>query len=278
MSMRKRFILETAVVALMAAPLAAQTVTLSLASPENGDTVTPGATIHWSIGFAVSSDNAGLALLVVDLAQGASNPATIDIPPADGVPLALTSFSRPAGISNPGETNPATGYIGVQRGETGEKNLRQIGGAQNTFGEALPPGSGVAESAVVTRSIGQDGLATLAGGSFTAPSTPGTYTFQLENALANVLTVVNSPPQHSQVQRATISLSNAAIVFSVSETPCESCDANCDGETDGLDIQPFVDALISSPTGCSSCAGDLDGSGDVTLADIGLFVACQLGA
>src|SRR5262245_10872253 len=146
--MRKRRILliGTASCVVWAVPLAAQTVTLSLSSPQNGGAVEPGAIINWSIAFAVSAgNNAGLALLSVDLVQAAANPAKLDIPPASAVPAAMSNFSRPAGISNPGETNPVTGYVGVQRGVAGQKNLRQIGGAQNTFGQARPPGSGVAQ-------------------------------------------------------------------------------------------------------------------------------------
>jgi len=260
-------------------PIIAQTVTLSLSSPQNAATVAPGGTINWSIGFTVSSgNNAGLALLSVDLVQGTANPAKIDIPPANGVPTAMAGFSRPAGVSNPGETNPATGYVGVQRGAAGEKNLKQVGGAQNTLGQALPPGSGMAESANVVGGVGQGGSVTLASGSFNAPATAGTYVYQLENPVASVLTAVNPLPQHSPVTEASAILAPASFTFTVGGAACVACDVNCDGENDARDIQTFVARLLPSPpAACSACAGDLNGSGGLTVADIGPFVACLLG-
>lgn len=265
--------------ALAAVPLFGQTVTLSLFSPQSGDIVTPGSTVNWSINFTVSSgNNAGLALLSVDLVQAAANPAKIDIPPAVSVPAAMLKFSRPAGISNPGENNPITGYVGVQRGTAGQKNLRQIGGAQNTFGQSRPAGSGIAESASVVSGVGHGGSVTLASGWFTAPATPGVYTFQLENALANVLTAVNTPPQHSPVTRATVSVTTPAISFIVGAPACDACDVNCDGASNGRDIQRFVQSLQPSPPApCSPCAGNMNAAGGITVADIGLFVSCLLG-
>jgi hypothetical protein len=163
---------------------AAQTVSVSLTSPQNGQSVAAGATINWSISFSVSTGgNQGLALLVTDLTQDASNPAFLDISPAGSVPAPMANFSRPAGISNPGEGGP-TGYVGVQRGTAGQRDLVQIGGAQNTFGVARPPGSGVAENANVVGGVGHAGAVTLASGSFLAPSASGTYTFRLSDAVA----------------------------------------------------------------------------------------------
>jgi hypothetical protein len=59
---------------------------------------------------------------------------------------------------------------------------------------------------------------------------------------------------------------------------CNPFDVNCDGNTDGLDIQPFVDQVINGGgAGCSSCAGDADASGVVDAADMPLFVSHLLG-
>lgn len=277
--MNLRYILLVGIVG-TAGVAVGQTVTLSLSSPQNGTTVAPNATINWSIDYSVSTaDNAGLALLTVDLTQAPANPAKLDIPAADAVPAAMANFSRPAGICNPGETNLTTGYIGVQRGTAGEKNLRQIGGALNTFGQARPPGSGIAENATVTSGIGQSGSITLASGSFAAPATPGVYYYQLENPIANLLTMVNPLPQHSPVVSATVNLAAASIGFNVISPPCNACDVNCDGRNDGRDIGGFVTALQPSPpAGCSPCAGDTNNSGGISDADITTFVACLLGA
>jgi len=280
MSIRIASVLALAVVTLGGRDLSAQTVALSLSSPQNGDTVTAGAVVQWSIGVSASvQDNAGLALVVVDLVQGAANPATIDIPPAGSVPVGMAAFSRPAGISNPGEANLVTGFVGLQRGTPGQMNLRQIGGAQNTFGVARPVGSGIAESATVVSGVGQGGSVTLASGSFIAPSTPGTYVFQLANPVASVLTVVNAPPLHSPVTAADVSVPSGVITFHVGTAACSPCDANCDGVRNGRDIQAFVARLLSpGSTACSPCSGDLNGSGGVTIADISAFIACQLGS
>jgi len=270
-----------AIVALAAVttPLRAQTVTLSLTSPQSGDIVPPGSTVNWAINFGVTSgNNAGLALLSVDLVQSAANPVKFDLPPASTVPAAMLNFSRPAGISNPGETNPVTGYVGVQRGTAGQKNLRQIGGAQNTMGQARPAGSGIAESASVVSNVGKGGSVTLASGWFAAPATPGVYTFQIENVIANVLTAVNPAPQHSTVARADTSIAAGSISFIVGPNACDACDVNCDGVSNGRDIQRFVRSLQPAPPPpCSPCAGNMNAAGGVTVADVSTFVSCLLG-
>ncbi len=62
------------------------------------------------------------------------------------------------------------------------------------------------------------------------------------------------------------------------DPPCDACDVNCDEENDGRDIQAFVEALLAGPSeSCSSCAGDLNGDGNVTIADVVPLVNCLLG-
>jgi len=214
---------------------AAQTVTVTLGSPQDAQVVPPGATVDWAITFSVSEgDNEGLALLSCDLAQNPDNPAFLDIPPADGVPPEMTNFSRPDGICNPGETDPVTGYIGVQRGAAGMMNLVQIGGAQNTFGEAMPPGSGVGENANVIAGVGQSAPALLAAGTFDAPSACGPYTFELANALANVLVEHNEPPAFSPVTEAIVDTTAGSISFVVTLPG----DLDFDGDVDLTDLAP----------------------------------------
>jgi hypothetical protein len=222
-----------------------QSVSLTLSSPQNGQTVSPGSTVNWTIEVSVSSgDNFGLALVSVDLAQDAGNPELFDLSPADGVPTGMTNFSRPDGISNPGETNPTTGYIGVLRGTPGALNVVQIGGGQNSFGEALPPGTGMGENAVLVGGVGQSSPEVVATGSFTAPSTSGTYTFNLQNALANVLDELNSPPNFSAVSRVDpVDVTAGTISFTVG-TPFCMGDSDCGGGSpDFNDINYFVAAL-----------------------------------
>ncbi len=243
----------------------AQSVTVNLSSPQNGQNVAGGSTVNWSIDFTVSSgDNAGLALLAVDLAQGA-NPAFIDIPPANAVPPGMSNFSRPAGCSNPGESNPLTGYTGVQRGTPGRKNLVQIGGAQNTFGQALPPGSGIAENANVVGGVGQSGSTLLASGSFVIPTNCGTYTYRIQNLVANVVTIVQTPPQFSPVVGATVTAGQSTITINVRQPG----DVDGDNDVDESDLG----LLLANWLCTGGCGGDADGDGDVDESDLGILLA-----
>ena len=229
-----------ATLAFTTAALGDPTATVTLESSQAGQTVSAGATIDWTLKVAVSTgDNEGLALISCDLVQDAANPAYLDLPPADAVPGPMANFSRPTGISNPGETDPTTGYIGVQRGDAGQMNLIQIGGGQNTFGEA---GGVMGTNPVVVPAVGQGGSPeTVASGSFAAPAAGGTYVFRVENALANVCTEINTPPAYSPVVAATVDATGATITFTVSAY--EVGDLNCDGAINAFDIDPFVLAL-----------------------------------
>lgn len=280
-----RGLLATAGACLCASAAFASTVTLSLTSAQNGQSIAPGATVNWSIGFTVSAgDNAGLALLAVDLVQDNANPAYLDIPPATGVPVAMQNFSRPLGISNPGELTPATGYPGLQRGTPGRKNLVEIGGGQNSFGTALTIGAGIAENATLVGAVGQSGSVVLASGSFTAPATPGSYTFRLQNAVANTLNSISVLPAHSPCSTAGITYAAQAITFTVATPTVIYGDMNCDGTVNNFDIDAFVLALVD-PTGyaaafpsCDRLHGDIDRSGAMNNFDIDPFVNCILNA
>ena len=271
--MRSYVMLATALVLGLTAGAMAQTVTVSLDSSADGQTVSPGATIDWTISFTVSTgDNVGLALLICDLQQDGANPETFDLSPASSVPAAMTNFSRPNGISNPGETDPTTGYIGVLRGDTGAMNLVQIGGAQNTFGEALASGTGIGENAVVTGAVGQSGSVILAEGSFTAPSTAGTYTFSLANAMANVLTQVSTPPAFSPVVEATVDTTAGTFSFEVGAGVDGDLDG--DGDVDLADLQLLLAAYGSTTGDTNYNAGaDFDSDGDVDLTDLQYLLA-----
>lgn len=224
-------------------------VTLTLDSSRNGITVSPGAMIDWTVRVSVpAAGSMGLALVAVDLVQDTANPAFFDLPPAGGVPAGMENFSRPLGVSNPGEGGATTGYIGVQRSPTGQSylNLVQLGGGQNTFGSALPPEYGCGQSAPVVSGVGQAGTPqVIATGSFPAPAAPGAYSFQLENAIANVLESAGSPPVPPAVwpvERATVVLTGGEFGFTV-EAMLRG-DLNCDGAVTADDVSHFVQALL----------------------------------
>ncbi len=242
--MKASVTLATVAVLALAAFASAQTVTVTLESSANGQTVQAGDTIDWTISVSVSADNEGLALISTDLVQADANPELFDVPVAASAPAEMDNFRRPAGITNPGETDPADGYTGMQRGAENAMNLVQIGGAQNTFGATLPAGTGMAQNANVVPDVGQPGPQIVAQGSFPAPATEGDYTFSLQNTIANVLTAINTPPDFSPVAAATIEGQDTATISFTVSAPPEGCkgDSNCDGNVNWRDIDFFVAA------------------------------------
>jgi hypothetical protein len=268
-----------------AVALATGTVSFTLTSPSAGQTVTPGTSIAWSILVGVSTgDNLGLALFGTDMVQDPSNPVRFDLPYATGIPSAMTGFDRPGGITNPGEGGNPSGYVGVQRGIAGQKDLIQIGGAQNTFGQA---GTSFGTDPEVDQGIGQSGPQEVVSGSFEAPATDGVYTYRLQNAFANVLLTVNAPPAFSQVAVAAVNLGAASFSFTVqSEPSVYHGDLNCDGSVDFGDINPFVMYLSSfaawqaTYADCPPENGDINGDGTYgqsSFGDINPFVALLTG-
>jgi hypothetical protein len=59
-------------------------------------------------------------------------------------------------------------------------------------------------------------------------------------------------------------------------TACDPCDANCDGDVNTLDIQPFVDLVLGGSSACDTCTGDTNGDGSVNVLDIEGFVDCLI--
>ncbi len=265
--------------ATVVAALATGTVTFQLQSPQAGQTLSAGDTVSWSLLVSVStSDNVGLAGFCCDLVQSESNPAMFDIPMADAasIPAEMVGFDRPGGITNPGEGGADSGYIGVQRGTPGAMNLVQIGGAQNTFGQA---GTSFGTDPYVEGGIGQSGSQLVVSGSFTAPAAEGTYTFEIANALANVITTLNSPPDYSPVEPATVETAGAAFSFDIGSR-CGG-DSNCDGYVNFDDINYFVAAVVDEQSwidlhgGSPSCGyenNDANWDGYVNFDDISPFV------
>jgi hypothetical protein len=263
-----RFVVLTSALGLLAvAPLSAQeSVSFELRSSVDGGVAIPGSTVDWEIWARVTSaGNQGLALVSVGLSQDAANPEKFDLPPADGVPTEMANFSRPEGISNPGENGATTGYIGVQRGTTGELNLVQIGGGQNTFGS---PGQSMGTNPNVVAGVGLDQDVLVAAGSFSAPETQGTYAFHIENGIANVLLEVNTPPDFSPVTSATVSYVDDTITFSVAIVG----DLDGDGDVDLTDLAALL-GNYGMTSGATWADGDMDGDGDVDLTDLSALLS-----
>ncbi|MGE0482118.1 MAG: hypothetical protein AB7Q17_16780 [Phycisphaerae bacterium] len=259
-----------------AAALAGSNVTVGLHSPQHGQSVAPGAVVSWQItALASSGDNFGLALISADLNQDAGNPALFDLPQAQGVPEPMANFAAPAGFSNPLATSG--GYRGTPLGSVGQRNLRQIGGAQNTFGVA---GVNMGLVVNVVPGVAQGASVLVAQGSFAAPSTPGTYVFRTAMVRANVLRTLGVPPAPSLVDSAEITRLPATFSITVSLPPSSRGDVNCDGQVNNFDIDPFVLALtdptayaVTYPT-CDIDSADINLDGAVNNFDIDPFVLC----
>lgn len=58
--------------------------------------------------------------------------------------------------------------------------------------------------------------------------------------------------------------------------PCNSCDANCDGAIDGLDVQALINIVIGGGIPCSACAGDANGDTSVSFEDVADFIQCLI--
>ncbi len=254
----KRLSLLSAVLGVCCASsaLAGGTVTLLVDSSLNETVVQPGDTIDWAISFSVSTgDNQGLAFISVDFTQSATNPAGCCMEHGDDVPAEMSNFSRPLGISNPGEHGHWTGYVGSRRSALGGVNLLQIGGAQNTFGE---PGELMGWNTDVETGVGQSGSSQLLlEGSFEAPSSRGVYILNLDGAVANVLDQYDQQNERWNIVEAAIQYNPQNITFIV----CPG-DVSGDGSVDMSDLAAVLAAQ-------GTCVGDQNYDADADLDSSG---------
>lgn len=250
-------------------------VLLELTSPVAGQVVQAGELVEWAVTATVSSsDNAGLALVCVDLSQDAGNPALFDLPSATVVGAGMEGFQRPAGIDNPEPGGTASAYGGTPVGAPGALNLVQIGGAQNTFGVE---GDEIGVDINVDEGVGHVPQL-IAQGSFYASTAEGTYVFTLESGMANVLDSNPPPSGHWPVTAASVTVGEP-LTFTVGEVTCTPGDMNDDGTIDGKDIQPFVRVFLD-PGGASpweSCAVDVDENEVLNQDDVVALVVAMVG-
>ena len=103
-----------------------------------------------------------------------------------------------------------TGYGGTPTGREGERDLVQIGGAQNTFGRVGPcmgPDGDICmgQDPSLVLGVGQaPGGEVLASGHFSIPHAAGVYVFRLAGVRASCLVEANPPPFWSGVERARV--------------------------------------------------------------------------
>ena len=55
---------------------------------------------------------------------------------------------------------------------------------------------------------------------------------------------------------------------------CNPADANCDGEINAFDIEPFLGLLFAGDLPCLACTGDVNGDGNIDAFDIEPFLGC----
>ena len=156
--------------------------------------VLPGEIVEWEVSVRVRGRNDGLALFSVDLIQDSSNPELFDLPAGGPPATGFEPLNRPLGFANPAPDPYGSGFGGTPVAAShGFANLRQIGGAVNTFG-LTPRCVGhrndicQGQEPVPARRMARAGRPTLvASGSFPAPETPGVYVFHIERVAAGVL-------------------------------------------------------------------------------------------
>jgi len=103
------------------------------------------------------------------------------------------------------------------------------------------------------------------------PGSPPTNS-QLNNVVS-ILNMWSDTWNWSSLQRGTMNNALQAVV------PCPGHDGNLNGDaaTDGLDIQPFVDGVVSGSAGAAAtCSGDFNDSGALDVGDVSGMVTILL--
>jgi hypothetical protein len=218
----------------------------------NGTIVHRLIDVDWELAITARPGHAGLAAFCADLLQDASNPAKFDLPPADpaSLPFEMEGFTWPAGIGNPGEGDNPSGYFGLQRGTPGERNLVQLGGAQNSFGI---PGITMGTDVDVEADVGRPTIVAMSG-SFAVQREPGTYAFRLKDVVATVFEQVNPPPASSPAKRTLVLTLATGISF-----------ISCIGDIDHDGFVGLSDLAALTGSAYGTCEGDPDYDPEVDL-------------
>ena len=218
----------------------------------NGTIVHRLIDVDWELAITAYPGHEGLAAFCADLVQDASNPAQFDLPPADpaSLPPDMAGFNWPAGIANPPEGGGASGYFGVQRGTPGERNLVQLGGAQNSFGI---PGITMGTDADVEADVGHPSIVAMSG-SFPVQREPGEYVFHLTHVAANVFEQVNAAPASSPAHPTVVLTSAIGISF-----------VSCIGDIDHDGSVGLSDLAALTGSAYGTCEGDPDYDPEVDL-------------
>jgi len=102
-------------------------------------------------------------------------------------------------------------------------------------------------------------------------SGPLEYQFEKASFLNGHASAIRMARAHRETRDASLELAPAAVHIHLAANPL------ADGKPDGLDIQPFVNALLYSPTDPAAVyIADFDGSGAVDPPDLSPFVTALL--
>jgi len=216
--------------------------------------VLPGEAVSWMVTARVTGGSLGLAMISFDLLQHRDNPLLFDMPPGDAAPPGMELFDRPAGFTNPALLVEGAGYGGTPTvSPHGHEDLRQVGGAQNTFGVAGPcfgisTVPCVGQNVDVRPGVGQteDGQV-IATGSFPAPDVPGDYLFSLETVVTKVLERAALPPESSPVRSAGLRLMERAIRIRVLDPGAAVDGALTEVATGVPQASPLPPPFIANP-------------------------------
>ena len=162
---------------------------------------------------------------------------------------------------SPGILNISGSYA---QGSTGLLDI-ELGGTTPGLQYDVLSITGPASLAGTLRLTLVNGYVPVSGDMFTVLSSTGAMSGTFGSVIAT-----NLPPTFA----ASVSYVGNTCVVTLTST-CDPCDANCDGLHDGADIQRFINRLAGGG-GCSPCAGDMNGSGGVSDADVPAFVSCLL--
>lgn len=183
--------------------------------PTSSTTVSPGGSITYEMVGLLSGDaSLGLAVWGIDLRSSYAI--------EDGLPQCepgpdMSSFVRPDGVTNP------AGYGGTPNGYDW---LWQIGGAQNTIGNTIPP----YPIGQVVLGIGMTPVV-LATGVANLPSLPGEYQLEISTLFSAVITsgTGDPPPAIYHTAPATPVIGGATIDIIVLPEPATFSLLACGG-------------------------------------------------
>ncbi|MEL6329465.1 MAG: hypothetical protein AAFR38_07365 [Planctomycetota bacterium] len=235
------------------------------------ETVYPGSRVTWQIEVRVGGVNGGLAFAVVDLIGDAESDLVLS---AGERGPAMDHFDLPLGLSNI-KADGSSAFGGSP--DADGLALREIGGAQNTFGAPGPPGVLAASSPQAGVGVGT--WVELARGELLAPSDEGASTIGLRDAMVNIMRRALPSPvtvgtvsldRQSTVLPVPVFLSEPVTLGVSASAMCSAIDyAEPKGVISQTDVEAFVARFFANDPAVARFAEPFD---VVSQSDISSFV------